>query len=410
MSRGKKKGIAGWRRVMIQGGLLVLCILVCTGCSAKKAGPDAEAKAENREELLLWSYYETDAQIRGLDELVADFNNSQDRYRMSWGYVTMSAFDRRISRAYTEKALPDLVLIDNPAMLRFIQLGLFEDITEYAKNLNLETDYYPASTGTVRRNGHYFGVPFNSNNVCLFYNREIMENAGIEIPEDWDSFKEAAGKAVAAGYDGFLMSCIDSEQGAFQILSWIMAASMRLDRKGISEAFAFLQELVTSGALSAECLNYSQTDIARKFAEGKIAMMENGPWVFSILDEAGIDYGMAPLPKGNHSAVILGGENLGIMRGKNVEGSVEFIRYCMEDGGIEKFCETAQMLPSRIETAEKSLEKNPKLEVTARQMEYAVARTDIEGWNSYSGRITEYFAQVLEGTLTPEEAANRILL
>jgi len=276
--------------------LILVTVTIMTGCGTQPGTAGKSEEVPEKEQLVLWSYYETDAQIQGLNDLVADFNDAQDRYEIEWEYVTMSDFDRRISRAYTEKALPDIVLIDNPDMLRFIQLGIFEDITDYAGDLGLEEDYYPASVSTVRKNGHYYGVPFNSNNVCLIYNKEISENAGLTVPETWDKFTDAAKLAARNGYEGFLMSCINSEQGAFQLLSWILSASERMDRKGITEAFSFLLDLVNAGALSAECLNYSQTDIARKFSQGKTAMMENGPWVYSMLDESGVPYGLAPLP------------------------------------------------------------------------------------------------------------------
>ena len=404
-----RKRTMAWARIFLPL-LTALAAFWLAGCQSRDMHLENTESTGAKESLVLWSYYETDAQIQGLNDLVSAFNQTQDQYELRWEYVTMSDFDRRISRAYTEKALPDLVLIDNPDMLRFIQLGIFEDITEYAADLELDTDFYPASASTVCRNGHYFGVPFNSNNVCLIYNKEIFETLDLEIPEDWESFAAVAGKAAENGYDGFLMSCINSEQGAFQLLSWIMSASERMDRKGVSDAFSFLMNLVRTGVLSAECLNYSQTDIARKFAQGKIAMMENGPWVFSMLDEADISYGLAPLPKGARFAVILGGENLGVLKGKNVDGSMAFIRYCMKEGGIDRFCRTAQILPSRIESAEKYLEENPQMAVIAEQMEVALPRTEIEGWNSYSGKITSAFAQMLEGKLTPEQAATQIFL
>lgn len=395
--------------------LIVLLLIFCEmGCKGEWAGikETEEIGSAQREELKLWSYYETEAQIKGLNQLMEAFNSSQEKYSISWEYVPMTEFDRRISRAYTEQELPDLVIIDNPDMLRFIQLGMFEDITNYAKELSLEDTYYEASVGTVQYKDHYYGVPFNSNNVCLIYNRELFEEFNAEVPGDWESFYETANQMTTDQTTGFLMCCLDSEQGAFQLLEWILSETenpAEVDEKGLLSAFEFLDRMIREGILPAGCLNYSQTDVARRFAKGDIAMIENGPWVFSMLDQAGIQYGLAPMPEGLRRAVILGGENLGIIKGKNVEGSIAFIRYCMEKGGIEEFCKTSGLLPSRIASAENTIEENSNFGIIAQQMEYAVARNDITEWNSISRKITSVFSKMVAGDLSPEQAAKEVL-
>ena len=386
--------------------------MAITNTACGRSTSDVENTPDEKEQLLIWSYYETEAQANGLDKLTASFNKSQDKYQVSWEYVPMTEFDKKISRAYTEQELPDVVIIDNPDMKKFIQLDMFEDISEYASTLNLDTDYYEASVDTIKYNDKYYGVPFNSNNVCLIYRSDLLKAAGVTPPKTWDELSETAKLLSKDGTYGFLMSAMDSEQGSFQLLSWVMAASdsdTQLTREAISESYDYLAGLIKDGCMPADCLNYSQTDIARRFIEGDIAMMENGPWVFPMLDEAGISYGLSPMPMNKRNAVILGGENLGIIKGKNVEGSIEFIKYCMEQGGTERFCSEANLLPSRIKSANKIIVDNPKLEIISQQMTYAIPRTGIEGYSRISKQLPKNFADVVTGELTPDEAAGKTL-
>ena len=55
----------------------------------------------------------------------------------------MTEFSKKLTMAYTEQALPDLVLIDNPDMPVCIKMGLFEDITEFLEGLQVQENYYP---------------------------------------------------------------------------------------------------------------------------------------------------------------------------------------------------------------------------------------------------------------------------
>ena len=386
--------------------------MITTSIACGRASTDVDNIEDEKEQLLIWSYYETEAQANGLDELTSSFNASQDKYQVSWEYVPMTEFDKKISRAYTEQELPDVVIIDNPDMKKFIQLDMFEDISEYANTLNLDTDYYEASVDTIKYNDKYYGVPFNSNNVCLIYRSDLLKEAGVTPPKTWEELSATAKLLSKDGTYGFLMSAMNSEQGSFQLLSWVMAASesdTQITEAAISESYEYLAGLIKDGYMPADCLNYSQTDIARRFIKGDIAMMENGPWVFPMLDEAGISYGLSPMPMNKRNAVILGGENLGIIKGKNVEGAIAFIRYCMEKGGTERFCSDANLLPSRIESANKIIVDNPKLEIISRQMTYAIPRTGIEGYSGISKKMPKYFADVVTGDITVEEAARKTL-
>ena len=51
--------------------------------------------AEQKENLVIWAYYETQAQRNGLNELVKNFNQSQNEYEVEWEYMPMTGFCKR---------------------------------------------------------------------------------------------------------------------------------------------------------------------------------------------------------------------------------------------------------------------------------------------------------------------------
>lgn len=114
----KKLGLAVFLSAMIGLG----------GC--QKADYEKQEEENKKEELVIWSYYETQAQRDGLNKLIRDFNQYQNQYHVSWEYVPMTGFVKGLSSAYTENKLPDMAILDNPDTPSMIRLGLFEDITE----------------------------------------------------------------------------------------------------------------------------------------------------------------------------------------------------------------------------------------------------------------------------------------
>lgn len=388
-----------------KGLLFAVTSYVLAGCGP--GSPPAQIENE-REKIEIWTYYETNAQCSALDKVIEGFNRSQTVYEASWQYVPMTEFTKRLSMAYTERALPDLAIIDNPDMPFCIKMGMFEDITDFLKGLNVKEEYYPSVLETVTYAGHMYGLPVNCNNAALIYNKEMLAEQKIKPPETWDELEAAAAALATEERSGFLMCGLEGEQGAFQILPWILSAGEpagEIGGEGTERAFTFLNNLIANDYMTKDCINLSQNDVARVFVEGKTAMMENGPWVFPMLEEAGIAYGVSPLPVDKISSVIVGGENMGILKGKNVEGAKKFIEYYNQDSVMEQFCNEAQLLPPKMKL---ETDEALNLQVFKEQMPEALVRSSIPSWNALSKQLSRSIYRMVAEQKSPKEAADKL--
>lgn len=383
-------------------------IFAFAGCAAKNTEEAAKMTEAEKEKLVLWSYYETQAQRESMDCLVRDFNQSQNQYELVWEYIPMTGFNKSLSSAYAENNLPDMALLDHPDMPFLIQLGMFEDITEQVKEWEIPDTFYPSIVETACYDGKYYGVPFNCNNTALIYNKKILADAGITPPENLEELREKAKALTTETRKGFLMCGIEGEQGAFQMLSWILSEGESIEDPqitGTENAFSYIQELLEDQSLSEDFINLTQTDVAREFVEGKTAMMQNGPWVFPMLDENGMEYGIVPLPSENGPAAVVGGENIGVLKGKNKEGTLAFIDFCMKSDNMLKFCEASNVLPGNRKLAEEMVKKAENMQVFEQQMHTAVTRTAIKKWTVIKQRITDGLLGIVSGEQTPGKIA-----
>lgn len=388
-----------------QGIMVLLAVLLggMSGCGSIKVREQEQRSESEREDLVIWSYYETQAQKDGLNELIRDFNQSQNQYRVSWEYVPMTGFVKGLSSAYTENKLPDMAILDNPDMPSMIQLGLFEDITENVADWKLDEEYYSCIIDTVKYEERYYGLPFNCNSTALIYNKTMFAEAGVTVPDSWEEFRETAKRLTTKDHSGFLMCGIEGEQGAFQILQWILAAGGTQDEiegNAWTETFDFFERLLEDGSMPQNCINLTQTDVSREFVKGKAAMIQNGPWAFPMLDEAGMDYGVVPIPGKEQNTAVLGGENIAVLKGKNIDGSLEFLDFCMNGQEIIDFCKTANVLPARICAAQDMAKQDERMTVFEKQMDHAVSRTAIEQWRSVAQKLTDTMYQLVDKNLS----------
>lgn len=371
---------------------LLMGLLGCGSKADESSEKHKESKEQNRQELTLWSYYETKAQKEGLDKLVKEFNESQEDYKISWEYVPMADFIKTLSFSQSEDNLPDLILVDNPDMGSLIKIGMLSDITEQLQETVSTWDYYPEVWKFAEDEGRCYGVPFCCNNTAIIYNKQMFDEKDLEIPTTWEEFKETAAALTSEGCYGFAMSAVSGEQGAFQFMPWILATGADTEHMtddNVREAFRLINNLLKEKSMPNDCMNWSQNDLAKTFAAGEVAMMENGPWVLAELDESGIDYGIFQFPANVTTGVVLGGENLAVVAGMNVEGAVSFINYYNKKEVMENICRITGNIPPKVELAESYGRSNPAYQVFVEQMKHGVCRNSIKDWKKVCNALSD---------------------
>ena len=86
---------------------------------------------------------------------------------------------------------------------RFIREGLLLDLTPYmeadpdwkASLMETQMNEYTTEDGMV------YGIPFRLDAKEFFYNKDIFNELGLEVPETWDQFIEVLDKIKASGMD-----------------------------------------------------------------------------------------------------------------------------------------------------------------------------------------------------------------
>src|SRR5699024_10452529 len=97
--------------------------------------------------------------------------------------------------AAQEGTSPDIILLDNPAVPTLADTGMLSTTEELGLDIS-HIDENLLSAGQI--DGSTYGIPVGANTLALFYNLEILEEAGVD-PEsitDWASL-DAALEAIS---------------------------------------------------------------------------------------------------------------------------------------------------------------------------------------------------------------------
>lgn len=118
-------------------------------------------------------------------------------------------------------------------------------------------------------------------------------------------------------------------------------------------------------------------------------MIQNGPWALQELENSGIDYGVFELPAYVCQGIVLGGENLVTVEGKNQEGAVAFMDYYNQEQVMEEICQVTRKIPPKRELAADFGEKNPDYQVFINQMEKGISNTSVNDWKNVCRAISD---------------------
>ena len=357
-------------------------------------------------DVTIWYYWETEGHQKALGHIIEEFNNSQDDITVEAKYVPFADFKKQLSVGASADELPDLVILDNPDHAAYAAMGIFADITDKFDVSN----YYEGPVNSCTLDGKLYGVPFGSNDLVLFYNEDMLKEAGCEVPTTWDELLEAAKATTTDTVSGFAHCALQNEEGTFNFLPWVWstgATSYEIDSEGGIKALQFEKDLVDSGAMTKEAINWTQGDTMHQFIAGNLAMMINGTWQIPTMREEVPDlkWNVAPIPQDKEQASGLGGENYAVIAGGNEDAAIEFLKYATSPETCLYMMNAMGYISADSTIAEGQFEGDEVYQVFVDEMQYAHARGPLPEWPSISDAISLAFNKVITGESSPEDAA-----
>jgi multiple sugar transport system substrate-binding protein len=368
---------------------------------------DSAAGAEGKKISLLLTYPK---EKTVLYQTIEDFTK-ETGIEVEIQYMPLEESRKQINVMVASDSLPDVMDVDNTDTAAYAKMGILADITDRV-NSEIEVDqYYQGALGQSVYEGKYYGLPFTSNNLCMYYNKDLFAQAGIEnAPQTWDEVLTAAEKLAAIGVNAFGVAGGQTTDTSFQMWPFVWGAGSdwaKIDSPETVDMLNFYKKLVDNKYMSTEVVNYNAGDNANQFIAQKTAMIIDGPWrLNSIKADATFEFGVAKVPEGpNGFKTVLGGHNFAIANNDNVDASWEFVKYMNRPDVMVKYSEAENYIPSRKDVAAESEYFSTEPISTFVEMAEYAQPMPIENYNKISDAIIEMWQSVVLGAKSPEDAA-----
>lgn len=314
-----------------------------------------------------------------------------------------------------EGTSPDVILLDNPAVSTLADTGMLTTTEELGLDTS-DVDENLLAAGVL--DGDAYGIPIGANTLALYYNKAVLDEAGVDPSTitDWASLTAALQAVTGAGHKGITFAGIGTEEGSFQFLPWFWGAGAdltQLDSPEAVEALTLWKDWLDAGYAPNSVIQNSQNTVWEEFLTGDFAFAENGTWQVNSAAEADFETGVIQLPAkdGGVAPAPTGGEFIvaPVQKDDSRYDVTRQIVECMTtpEGFVETANTFAYYVPPTEAGQEQLLAEKPELETWVEAVRSAKGRTSDNLGTDYpkiSEALWTAVQNALSGAATPQDA------
>jgi multiple sugar transport system substrate-binding protein len=402
--------------------VMLLFSLNLQGCAASTSTSQVAAPLK----LMLWQGINPPPNRDVFQKLVDRFNQNHPNIQIKSLYIGQPDQQMpKILASVVGNAPPDLLWFNPTLAGQLIELNAIRPLDDWLAQSPIKDELDPALLSSMRYEDQIWSMPFDTNNVGVFYRPSLFKQAGIEtLPKTWAEFRAVAQRLTQdTNGDGKAdrhAIQLPLGKGEFAVFTWLPflwsagstidavpsanGLAVNVNQAGAIAALQFWQNLVKDGSaiLSQPERGYELDN----FLAGKVVMQISGPWTLGQLQQSKVDFGVFPMPVQDQPATSLGGENLFIFKttSERERAAFTFAQYVASEAFQSEWALGTGYLPINLKSRETSeykefVQKQPSLNVFLEQMKNARSRPLFPGYT----RVSESLGRALEAVLLGED-------
>ena len=309
------------KRVLAMAVTAVMTCSLLAGCGSSTAGAGGSEPAGNTgdgtkqsaaadtgsgEKINLKFYIWSDEE-NYISKVVEQYNAQSDSVHVEMLSIANDSYDDKLKVMMAAGDEADIVDIRGLAQVtQYRETGSLLDLTDLVKNSELDISKYGAMWDSSYPDGQIFALPTRTTCWMLFYNPDLLEEAGVKMPEQltWTEYAQMAKKLTkGAGPDkqwgGYWVDWhtqfIATQQGVYVNAD---------DVSAVQESLEMLNQLynVDKTHMSLGEMKATDTQYLADFENKRAALMPQGEWMINMLlndtsaGKTDVNWEIAPMP------------------------------------------------------------------------------------------------------------------
>jgi multiple sugar transport system substrate-binding protein len=352
-------------------------------------------------------------------KVVSDFEAANPDIKVNVEVSDWDSYWTKLNTLVGGGTPPDVFAMDAPLYLDWQSRGVLLNMKPYIdKTPGFLDGFYPQTLQAYSMPDGYYGLPRDFQTIVVFYNKDMFDAAKLPYPKaDWtmDDLRATAKKLTLDKNNdgktdqyGFAPDLWDMELFWSEDI-WANGGSIISDdhtktligEPNARAAFKFLDGMVKEGSVPKPS---TSGEYGGDLFQSKIAaMIPMGHWAVPGYVQAGINLGVAPMPKGPKAqATSVNSAGFVVSKAsKNPDAAWKFIQFALSEPGQTRLAQLGFAIPVLKKVAEsdaylkQSGNLDQKLFLDA--LQYAHMKPVFRGYDEWAGVVGDGLRPVYDG-------------
>ncbi|MBQ6462457.1 MAG: extracellular solute-binding protein [Pseudobutyrivibrio sp.] len=206
----KKKFLATLLSTIMAASLLT----GCGGASGSSGSSDSASSGGDGVQEITWMFWDDldatqDLISLGYKDTIERFNKDYEgKYHVTPITTNLEEYYDKLNALVAAGETPDVFIVSpGPQLTDYVSPGIAAPLDDYLAQDGWKDTFTSDAVFTQQTyDGKIYAVPLNTAAACCFYNTEMFEDAGVEVPTNWDEMLTACDKLQKAGYTPITIS------------------------------------------------------------------------------------------------------------------------------------------------------------------------------------------------------------
>ncbi|MGN6126462.1 MAG: ABC transporter substrate-binding protein [Humibacter sp.] len=311
------------RRTLVAASLAAVTAISLAACSSGGASAGGNSSGKDPQNFTVLTANENPALAADIKALSTGACSAENKaLPLKSETVAQADVVQKVTLLASQNALPTHFIAGTSMVTPTGDLGKNNLVLNYEnelKKLGVWDDILPSAASTVSSvYGQMVSLPYQYNIEGIWYNKDLFSKLGLSQPTTFDELMADAAKIKAAGYTPFATDGKDAWPITRLIGDYIFRSvgpdamkdikdgKAKLTDAEYVKAAAEIQKMAQDGYLGQGFVSTDAATATNAFLTGKAAMMYNGSWLLSNINDKSQD--------------VIGADNVGLMPFPGVTG------------------------------------------------------------------------------------------
>lgn len=312
---------------------------------------------------ITWSFWGDPNELPPNYEVIEAFEAAHPHIKIETQHAPWSSYFDRIQTQMAGGTAPDVMFLNN--IPSYAARGALMPLNELVERNGFDTSpYYDELLRIFSYEGELYGFPRDNDTTILYYNKDMFDEAGVAYPDgtwSWKEFLEAAQKLTKRDERGRVTQygvVLESnkyynfihQNGGDMFDDPLNPTKYIGDSPETIEAMQFMADLINKYEVAPSFAQMLQLGNSTElFASGLVAMAMTNAARVPTFQQAGFNWGVAPLPTGPNGirANSMSGAGYVISANtKHLEEAWTFFEFLCGEQGQSIFASTGVAVPA----------------------------------------------------------------